>query len=93
MPVFPTFLVISRRKPCPRSLPLSASMLHAHQLQQLLLLGPRTIPAAPGETRLIPVPVLVQVDGKLLPISEARVALVDGQKTYILSVEEHDGSS
>lgn len=63
-------------------------MIHAHDLQNLLLRGPRTKPVAEYEEELAPVPVLVEIrlpgaNRPQVPVIAVRVE--NGQ--YVLTIE------
>lgn len=62
-------------------------MIHAHDLQNLLLRGPRTAPAAPGAKELIFVPVMVEIRLPTGPqLIQVRAARIEDDR-YILSID------
>jgi len=63
-------------------------MIHAHDLQNLLLRGPRTKPVAEHAEELVPVPVLVEIrlpGAKRPQVPVIAVRVENGQ--YVLTIE------
>jgi hypothetical protein len=62
-------------------------MIHAHDIQNLLLRGPRTAPKEPGDSELVPVPVIVEIrlpsGQQFVPVQAARVT----NGVYVLSID------